>query len=148
MKAPGIGRLVLGLAVLVVASAVVAAFMILGSPAEQRLLRFDERRIEDLNSLRFSVDGFWRANRRLPASLEEAVRREAATAVVPADPETGEAYGYRVLGEQQFELCATFARELSAETGGLAPQPWLHPAGRHCFSLEPRTRSEGFGQPR
>ena len=125
-----------GMIVLVVA-AVGAAFYVLGTPSEQRLIRLDERRVEDLNGIRAGVNAYWRTNQRLPASLDEA--REGTA--LYRDPESGDAYGYRVLGERSYELCATFDREFTPEEPGLANRFWPHPAGRHCFRLEPGNRN-------
>ena len=131
MTSPGGGRLLITLAVLLVIGAVIAAFLVLGSPFEQRLLRLDERRVEDLNGIRANVNTYWRSNDRLPVSLEEAGRGTP----LYKDPESGEPYAYRVLGDRQYELCATFARESTPGSPELASQFWPHPEGRHCFQL-------------
>jgi hypothetical protein len=128
--------LMTGMIVLVVA-AVGAAFYVLGPPSEQRLIRLDERRVEDLNGIRAGVNAYWRSNRRLPESLDQA--REGTA--LYRDPESGAAYEYRVLGERSYELCATFDRAFAPEEPELAVRSWPHPAGRHCFTLEPANRN-------
>ena len=137
MKRPTGGRLVMGVAVLLVAATIAAAFLVLGSPAEQRLLRLDERRVEDLNSLRANVNAYWRANARLPASLDEAGRGTD----LYKDPVTGEPYGYRALGERAYELCASFDRPFTPESPDAAMRFWPHPAGQHCFPFEAARRN-------
>lgn len=137
MKRPTGGQLAIGVAVVVVAATVIASFLVLGSPAEQRLLRLDERRVEDLNGLRAHVNAYWRANARLPSSLDDA----GQGAELYRDPASGEEYGYRVIGERAYELCADFDRPFMPESADLAMRFWPHPAGRHCFPLEPGTRN-------
>ena len=127
--------LIVGMLVVVVAAAG-AAFYVLGSPGEQRLLRLDERRVEDLNGIRAGVNAYWRANRKLPASLDDA--REGTT--LYRDPVSGAPYDYRVTGERSYELCATFDRAYAPEEPGSAVRFWPHPAGRHCFGLDAGSR--------
>ena len=50
------------------------------------------------------------------------------------DPDTGVAYEYRVVDENHYELCATFARRREADRDVF----WNHPAGRHCFTFDVR----------
>ena len=128
--------MVVGLVVAVVAGAVVAGLIVAGSPAEERLRRLDERRLTDLRGISASVNAFSRREARLPASLEALPSRPDETLVI-RDPETGAAYGYRVLG-LKYELCAEFQRPTVDENTSESPTSpfWRHPAGRHCFVLE------------
>jgi hypothetical protein len=127
--------LILGMIVLVL-GAVGAGFYVLGSPGEQRLLRLDERRVEDLNGIRAGVNAHWRTNQRLPESLDDARQGTA----LYRDPVSSDPYEYRVLDERSYELCATFDREFTPEEPALAVRLWPHPAGRHCFTLGPEGR--------
>src|SRR5690606_26750206 len=92
----------------------------------------DERRLQDLDTIRAAVNGYWRQSGRLPGSLDEA--RPGLLAF--ADPVSGEPYEYRVTGEQTYELCATYDRAYTPEEPQLALRFWPHPAGRHCFALD------------
>lgn len=133
------GRQVLATVVsLVVVAAVVTGVVILGSPSEERARRLDFRRVTELQGIRTAINYFHSEKMRLPASLEELSKEPGVR--VSSDPITGEAYRYRMLGGDEFELCATFA--LASE-----PQPgsgvdiWQHPAGAHCFMLKVEKRS-------
>jgi hypothetical protein len=130
--------MLIGGAIALVTVVVAAALYVLGSPGEQRRLRLDERRVEDLNALRADIGAYWRVNRRLPASLGEASRDPA----LYRDPVSGDAYEYRVLGERSYELCATFERPYSPDRPQLATRFWPHPAGRHCFALDVPVRDQ------
>lgn len=130
----------------------VAGFMVMGSPAEQRALRLDQERVNDLQQIQSRVVDHWRAHDVLPTSLDELSSAVGITHAVPRDPETDAAYTYRTTDDLTFELCAVFARasqdthrspispsfERDAyisdpDTGAIA---WQHPAGEHCFTRQ------------
>ncbi len=129
MKLPGGGALAIT-ASLVVAAAIVAGFVLLGSPSEQRAIQLDLRRVSDLNRLENLVQTYFGMTQHLPVSLDELVREFAAQGAERLDPVTGEPYGYRVVDGKHYELCATFDRPALE-----APyvNEWLHRAGRRCF---------------
>jgi hypothetical protein len=122
--------------VAVVAAAVVAGLLIIGSPAEQRLLRFDERRVNDLTQLAGRAELQWTQERRLATSAAELVDQYLTR--LPTDPATREPYEYRTTGPRAFEVCAVFARPSRPE---LAGDFWFHEAGRHCFAFEMTERN-------
>lgn len=137
-----IKRFIYGVSGIVVVT-VVAGFFVVGSPQKERLLRFDDRRVSDLQSLQSEVLFFWQSKNRLPevlAQLEDDIRGIRA----PHDPETGAEYGYEVRGPETFALCATFVKEnIGASSPSGVPKPvsydrsfganWEHPAGYFCF---------------
>ena len=128
------GRFILGAFIAgAVTVAVGAALVYVGSPAEARRRRFDDRRVRDLTEIADSLDRYWTTNRRLPPSLEEAA--QGGVASVPRDPESAEPYAYRVIDAHQYELCAAFARA-SDEVPAMTDRPFArHSAGRQCFTL-------------
>jgi hypothetical protein len=127
----------------IVASAVVAlavawGFVLVGSPAGRRLERFDERRLQDLQTIareiRYMVEdqnNKGSLKEPLPKTLEEAAKRARDEKVNPRDPETGEPYAYTVKNETTFDVCAKFARPRDSDSGVF----WNHPAGTHCFTI-------------
>ena len=131
---------VLGIvASLVVAAAVGWGFVLVGSPAARRLARFDEQRLEDVQTIAREIQ--WmvvdpqdkkKLKEPLPKTLAEAAARARNERVNPRDPETGEPYVYRVKNETTFELCATFALARDWDS----PVFWNHPAGTHCFTID------------
>ncbi len=54
-----------------VAAAVVAGFFLVGSPARQRLVRTDLRRISDLSTLQEEIVNYYKAKNALPQSLDQ-----------------------------------------------------------------------------
>jgi len=77
----------------VVLAAVIAGILLIGSPAQERLRRLDERRISDLREISFAVDAYWTREDVLPASLEELGNDERIVREL-ADPVTGAPYEY------------------------------------------------------
>jgi hypothetical protein len=128
------GRSILGAFIAgAVAVAVGAALVYVGSPAEARRRRFDDRRVRDLTEIANSLDRYWTTNTHLPASLEEAA--QGGVASVPRDPESAEPYAYRLIDDHHYELCAVFART-SDEVPAMTDRPFArHAAGRQCFAV-------------
>jgi len=132
--------------IVIVVIAVIGAFFIVGSPAEERLHRFDDERVENLNTIQQQIIFFWQSKERLPEQLA-ALEDEISGFRVPVDPETAEPYEYRVIDETTFELCATFNRTSVSVKDGDTPRPlplgemrpmvpaenWDHDVGRTCF---------------
>ena len=124
-----------------VAIAIVAGFLIVGSPNEERMRKLDERRANDLQGLQYEIVNYWQAKDVLPKALSD-IKDDIRGVRVPADPETNVPYEYAVKGDMQFELCAVFAR-VSSDADSEAARPvglygginenWQHGAGRTCF---------------
>jgi len=102
--------IVASVVVVLVVAAVIVGVIMLDSPAQERLRRLDERRVDDLHQLAYGVDIYWTREGHLPASLAELSEEERIVRDL-ADPATGQPYEYRVLGYKTFELCAVFTRD-------------------------------------
>ena len=125
-------RLGSALAIVVVVGATVAGLVISGSPERQRLLRLDERRIRDLQSLSNGISLQYQTTRELPADLAGLVDGRIRSSV-PRDPVSGEQYAFEILERREFQLCAEFA--LPSED--VPPDDfWSHEAGRQCFRFD------------
>ncbi len=133
---PGsLGKRILGVATSMVVIAVIAGIVVIGSPAEGRFQALDTGRIADLQGIMEASDDYWARNERLPASLEE-LARDARTDVNTIDPGTALPYDYRVLGEDTYQLCASFDRPSQNPPSRSAADFWRHGAGQQCFELE------------
>lgn len=131
MSRPGINWLPIAATVIVVA-AIVAGLVVSGSPLTQRELRFDERRVTDLNTLSDSLSRRYIDSGSLPDSLEPLVDGRILSEL-PTDPVSGDRYGYEATGRGRFRLCADFAR---ADSVAMRGSFWAHPPGRHCFDFD------------
>lgn len=107
---------------------------LVGSPGEARLRRLDERRVEDLQSLRSHIDAHWARERRVPAALADLKTAPSDTSQL-RDPITHEPYGYRATSDSTFELCAKFDRPSEEERRGPRDSWWGHGQGEHCYPL-------------
>ncbi|OGE84150.1 MAG: hypothetical protein A3B23_00935 [Candidatus Colwellbacteria bacterium RIFCSPLOWO2_01_FULL_48_10] len=128
---------------IVIGTIVIAGFFIAGSPLEERLRKFDERRVNDLQSIQSQLINYWMSKGRLPANLD-ALTDNISGFRAPTDPETGTAYGYQPGGDLSFKLCADFktdARQTSTSSGKPIPAgyygeygySWDHEIGTTCF---------------
>ena len=140
-RAKNVG-IVFGVLVLV---AIISGFFILGSPAQVRLLRFDDQKVSDLQNIQWQVVNYWQQKERLPVSFEE-LQDPLNGNVLPIDPQSGESYTYAVTGSLSFKLCATFnkdgvgdpyttrpVRKTSSTDIGIDGDTWQHGAGAVCF---------------
>lgn len=117
-------------------------FVIAGTPTTARLEQWDERKLEDLRIIRTEIENIVleraegdarpTVKRPLPQSLEEVRRLAEYRRPQIHDPQTGAIYGYEVIDDTHYRLCATFnlARDKQVDIF------WNHPAGRHCFEVD------------
>lgn len=147
---------------LLVALVIGYSFSVMGSPKSQRMLRLDDRRVQDLQSIQYQVINYWQQKEKLPEKLSD-LSNPLSGYSLPVDPEfeKGLKYEYIMKDKMSFELCATFAlpipkgwREYSS--GGVMPmypaysekdiavssypypgggmnESWSHETGRTCF---------------
>ena len=138
----------------VVVLAVAWGFAVIGSPFEQRDKRFDERRVQDLQTIQNQIVYYWQRKESLPlilADLEDPI----SGFTVPADPQTGEGYEYVIVKgtvgsisspqDIKFQLCAFFsgsdlgeaveraAKPVAPRGGYYLNEVWQHDTGRYCF---------------
>lgn len=132
--AVGIGSFVLCLAT------AVSGFFIIGSPAQARLLRFDQQKVSDLQNIQYQVTNYWQMKQTLPVSLV-SLNDPITNYTVPTDVQSGLPYEYRITGTRSFELCATFNAEGKTSdpnstypTYDTTDYVGAHASGRTCFS--------------
>ena len=128
--------------IVIVGIAVIAGFFVVGSPQEERLRRFDDQRVNDLQLLQMELVNYWQNKQVLPASLS-LLKDDIKGFVPPKDPQTGFDYGYEAKGTESFSLCADFSRPsleemskpaIAVPMGSYGPgENWQHGAGRICF---------------
>lgn len=135
-------------AIAIVAVATIGGFFLIGSPFQERLRRFDERRVQHLQEIQWQVINYWQRKEKLPAVLDD-LRDPISGFTPPTDPETGVSYEYRVVGPLSFELCGIFKTVTPSQTtetkaGRVLPgspafpdargmETWSHQSGRVCF---------------
>ena len=129
------GRWVAIAASVVVAATLVVAVLLMGSPAEQRELRLDARRVQDLQHLERAVQAYYSEHQALPDSVA-ALATQPGWDLSSSDPVDGSAYAYSTTGERSYRLCARFTTDTALTTPagvGAEPDRWNHALGRQCF---------------
>ncbi len=144
---------------IILVAAIILGFVLVGSPAEQRAVRLDETRVNDLSMIQNEVVNYYTSKHVLPKSLDSLTNTLYGFAV-PVDPANNEAYTYTAhdvelidaktgVTASTFTLCANFATDSSVtSTSSLATTPvptrdiygnspysnnWAHTAGNFCF---------------
>lgn len=139
-------------AALVILASIGAGFVIMGSPGQVRLYRFDDQKINDLTNIQYQLVNYWQQKEKLPATLTD-LNDPLNGSLVPLDPQSGESYTYQMTGKYTFTLCATFNAETqttspsvsrpmaapipagatSAKGADMEHSTWQHGVGETCF---------------
>ena len=124
-------------AVVVVVATVGYSIYVIGTPGQQRNVRLDEQRIDDLRSISRNVDRYYEFNGAMPANLFDLQGQQYSVQSI-ADPDTGRPYGYHLVGGVDYELCAVFnaeSPERRDERRPFSESIWDHGPGLTCFAL-------------
>ena len=124
-------------AVVVVVAVVGYSIYVVGTPGQQRNVRLDEQRVDDLRSISRNVDRYYEVNDAMPANLFDLQGPQYSVQSI-ADPDTGRPYGYHLVGGADYELCAVFnteSPERQAERRPFSETIWDHGPGLTCFAL-------------
>jgi hypothetical protein len=123
----------------IVAAAVVWGFALVGSPATTRHQRFDQQRLDDLQTIVREIQSLCRdpdikheLKRPLPETLDDLSALARHERINLTDPETGQRYVYSVKDGTTYELCTTFSLERDSDVQVF----WNHPSGTHCFTVD------------
>ncbi len=127
-----------------VLGSVILGFFVIGTPAEQRDRRFDERRVADLQTIQNQIVNYWIQKEKLPLNLN-VLEDSISGFMIPKDPAANASYEYNVTDTLSFELCATFkvsSKDLGSSYNGAMSsysydafqQNWDHETGRTCFT--------------
>ncbi|MEK7117161.1 MAG: DUF5671 domain-containing protein [Patescibacteria group bacterium] len=121
---------------------IIFGFSVIGSPMTQRLLRYDNQKISDLQSIQWQIINYWQRKGTLPQNISE-LNDPLSGYTLPTDPQKNQ-YEYKNTGANSFELCATFNKEsvssndprksMPVDYGLMKNENWVHEAGRQCFS--------------
>ncbi|MEK7564328.1 MAG: DUF5671 domain-containing protein [Patescibacteria group bacterium] len=126
----------------IVITSIIWGFAVLGSPRTQRLYKYDEQKVSDLQNISSQVANYFYDKKNLPKNLEESFGGNYYVPVL--DQQNNKPYEYKKTSENTYELCAEFNKEINEESakdsaylnnsyyGGSAS--WAHSAGRYCFT--------------
>ncbi len=122
-------------------AALVYGFYIIPSPAKEREIVADHRRVADLGALHSEIDIYYQDNQQLPQTLATISNNDKPLNKI--DPATQQPYEYTMTSEKSYKLCANFTTSSSnddpndydtANPDYSTYQDKLkHPAGHYCF---------------
>ena len=110
------------------------------------MIKFDQQRVQNLTDLRWQIRTYYKQNEVLPEDLSANQFNRFE------DPVTSDPYEYRVISEDRFEICATFALK-AEDNSDFAYYPkgedeWnFHEAGYQCFEIRIEDSEKEFLEP-
>jgi hypothetical protein len=119
--------------------AITIGFLMAGSPMRARYEKFDNIRVNNLQTTQNDIAEYYRVNGKLPQKLDEL--GNTGLYVMINDPETGKNFAYEATGTTTYKLCADF-RFVQTESGGDYGYPvyapnfisfGVHGTGHQCF---------------
>lgn len=126
------------------------AFTLMGSPATQRKLRIDQKKINDLQSIQWQVIGYFQQKESLPEKLSD-VQDMLSGYKLPVSPDQ-HPYEYMQTGDMTFNLCTTFNLprpegwheyverpyygDMAVSEPAFSEGGWDHEGGYTCFERE------------
>ena len=130
-------RIVAG--VMVVAS-IAWGFYVLGSPQTQRLYKYDDQKVVDLQNINSYVQSYYAQKGSLPTTLDDIAKLQYTQ--MPVDKQGNKSYEYHLIGQSSkaYQLCAEFNKPSQDSNSLTYPSPdglvsWKHEAGHKCFDL-------------
>jgi hypothetical protein len=127
-----------------VAAALISAFIFVESPSETRNIKYDSNIINRLSQIDSVLNTYYYDNGKLPDNLDimlsgiTYLREEDML-----DPATGKKFAYKAIDKNTYELCATF--KLSSKNYENINGPyyfekrWDHEAGYQCIKQKVRS---------
>lgn len=127
-----------GITLAVILTSIVLGFTVLGSPGTQRLIKYDNQKISDLQNLQWQIMNYWQTYGMIPEGWTNMM----------TDHQTQKPYEYKKTGDLNFELCAEFNHksmmnqkqsltlmqtEYPTKEGVMRNDNWEHGVGKKCF---------------
>lgn len=92
----------------VILALIIAGIAIVGSPKTARLMAYDQQRRYDIENIYNQVNfGDYASGSQITSSAEIEERLKEALSNYK-DPQTGKEYGYRLIDNDTYEICANF----------------------------------------
>jgi hypothetical protein len=120
-------------ALVIVLVVLALGFRRLGSPADQRAITADQRRVQDLRGIAQRIAALHKPSP--PPALADLEQRQFLHLT---DPVTRAPYEYHLNTGTAYQLCATFSTASADDDERWAqPSPfWRHLKGRYCYELD------------
>jgi hypothetical protein len=123
---------------MILVGSIVWGFAVLGSPFTQRLIKYDQQKVTDLESINSQVMNYYSSKQILPRNIDD-IKSYNNYSVNIVDSQSKKQYEYQKVNETTYNLCAVFNKASSdANLNNNYSYPygssWVHPAGQFCFS--------------
>ncbi|MEK7539581.1 MAG: DUF5671 domain-containing protein [Patescibacteria group bacterium] len=123
-------------------ASIVWGFAVLGSPRTQRLMKYDEQKVSDLQNFNGQVISYYSNKGILPKTMEEIASYNNYYAS-KIDSQTQKPYKYQKIDDTTYNLCADFNKASDDKNARTYPYgiSWTHPGGYYCFleTINPNT---------
>lgn len=134
LKGSTFPKIALIVSVVLIVASLITGFSLIDSPTVSRAKATDEQRLNDLFTIQSSINSYYLRTQELPTSLEKI----DVIQNIPVDPRTDQPYGYDVIDQDEYKLCATFETD-SADQADYYPRYYgfdlQYQAGENCFSF-------------
>lgn len=129
-------------ALVIVLVSIVWGFSVLGSPHTQRMYKYDQQKVNDLQILVGNIEAYYATNSKLPADLPTLSSQYFGAEYI--DEQTNQSYEYIKKTNLEYSVCAVFNKSSTDAVNSqvypyYAAQNWNHPAGRYCFEQKINT---------
>ncbi len=129
-------RLYFIVSLIIALAAFIFGLFLVESPSQVRNQKLDAEIVNDAITLEDGINEFYRINSSLPETLQE-LKDEVVfiTQQDLQDPVTNQIYEYKILSEDEYQLCAEF-RTSNLENSSdrdLYYRNWPHQAGKDCI---------------
>lgn len=139
---PRLARLATVISLGIIIISISTGFYVIGSPKTQRLMKYDQNKLNDLQMISTSIKYFSDEHKRLPKDLTE-LRSDSSMSFRSTDFQTNELYEYSIIDQTSYSLCAVFNLD-SSETNqysrysyygyGYEDEVWsMYKKGTYCF---------------
>jgi hypothetical protein len=133
----------------ILVSSIVWGFSVLGSPRTQRLYKYDQQKVNDLQVIDNRITSFYSNKGYLPKNIDDIVSYENYY-IAQVDSQNQKPYEYVKISDIKYNLCAEFNKaspDAAKSTNYTRPfeyTSWTHSAGHYCFdqTINPNTYSK------
>ncbi|OGG08408.1 hypothetical protein A2777_03075 [Candidatus Gottesmanbacteria bacterium RIFCSPHIGHO2_01_FULL_40_15] len=92
---------------------IIGGLSLTGSPFSEKLIKLDQQRLNDFNTIKYAIENYYRDKKVLPVNL-----RILPSNIKLSDPKSGKEYDFAVISSTQYKLCTEF----SADTEKSGPE--------------------------
>lgn len=127
------------LSLVIIVISIIGSFFIIDSPMQTRKKAFDQKRVNNISSIKSSVQSYYTQKGSLPASLADLQANYGYGQI--NDPETGLPLEYKIINATSYKLCADFDTNSEDQVNNGYSYDYYgnnslnHPSGHYCFDV-------------